>query len=825
MNISSLNALSNNNICFDKWDRSNSFVAQCMRKFSGKNIPINYILAVKEQELITVSCKELTCWNFLLKFLGLGPLAKMDLHLAEVSKLLNKNWQVIQAEIATSASLSEDLAKTKQRQTILKNIEQVFQKCQQSKKGIVPSNWQSDIEKKRKELKPTDDLFNQLERLCKGICENLNSTLIEQIPKKVALLNNQSLFQLLDRVSDSLWYDYHHHQNEFILKYGSNDFQKVAAEKINRLLEILFSDDLLLLALLKEKKQASHNIGYCADLIRLNSKKDLFEKLQAYQSVIHHELFKRIGDFQLKLQRFLFLEKYYTNSTLLDQFLDLPDLFFADPSWIKEFLMEKDLVSFNEALIKLLKDKPELLPSLKNLPSSLLTPEMIKQLPAMAKAFVNSWGSRKAIVKHYCKTLSAEEAAAFKLKVGIVQDNFEYQGVENFRFLFTLIAAPKEHFDDIRALFAPLIQELEKEGKEIGDYATLISLIIEKPLKEQRSWAEAFITSIADKPEIRLDKHIEQVRKFSLQEFEELVKFFEEKACFNTIFSKSFGLFQFGQKFPFEALAILEKIDPSFDLDIVFCNILIRWNLADFKNLQEKQCFIENCQYIVQISQEIKTIFPQMEKEHYNLIFKRLIEVRTYKTPAEECKRALQWLRWSSELFEEKAWELFKEKSLPPIRGDFHENVELSSWLFLGKANIFKELQESFAGFMDKSLVERQQDMAPFLDLYRIACGIRAYYFFEENEEEAKARLAAFGKILADVRFYKVPKEDSFAFDSAGFLEVVGKEPCLEQLQEILSGNNEKYNLLIQKWQAIEEELSEKTDHCRRPKSARSANI
>ena len=124
MNISSLNALSNNNICFDKWDRSNSFVAQCMRKFSGKNIPINYILAVKEQELITVSCKELTCWNFLLKFLGLGPLAKMDLHLAEVSKLLNKNWQVIQAEIATSASLSEDLAKTKQRQTILKNIEQ-----------------------------------------------------------------------------------------------------------------------------------------------------------------------------------------------------------------------------------------------------------------------------------------------------------------------------------------------------------------------------------------------------------------------------------------------------------------------------------------------------------------------------------------------------------------------------------------------------------------------------------------------------------------------------------------------------------------------------
>ena len=204
----------------------------------------------------------------------------------------------------------------------------------------------------------------------------------------------------------------------------------------------------------------------------------------------------------------------------------------------------------------------------------------------------------------------------------------------------------------------------------------------------------------------------------------------------------------------------------------------------------------------------------------------RLIKVKS-KKPAEELKRAQQWLKWSNELFGEEAWKLFSNEFLSFTweAETVNATLELSSLLFNGTEEIFQDLQQCFAGFMDKSLVERQQDMAPFLDLYRIACGIRAYYFFEENEEEAKARLAAFGKILADVRFYKVPKEDSFAFDSAGFLEVVGKEPCLEQLQEILSGNNEKYNLLIQKWQAIEEELSENPDHCRRPKSARSANL
>ena len=214
-----------------------------------------------------------------------------------------------------------------------------------------------------------------------------------------------------------------------------------------------------------------------------------------------------------------------------------------------------------------------------------------------------------------------------------------------------------------------------------------------------------------------------------------------------------------------------------------------------------------------------------MKDHHYDLILERLIKVKS-KKPAEELKRAQEWLKWSNELFGEEAWKLFSNEFLSFTweAETVNATLELSSLLFNGTEEIFQDLQQCFAGFMDKSLVERQQDMAPFLDLYRIAYIMRRETL-QVDEKRAKTKLAPFGKILADVRFYKVPKEDSFAFDSAGFLEVVGKEPCLEQLQEILSGNNEKYNLLIQKWQAIEEELSEKTDHCRRPKSARSANI
>lgn len=697
MNISSLNALSSSEICFNKSDRN-------------RKRP-NYILAVrengKEREIVTVSCKELTYLNFLLKFLGLGPLAKLDLHLAEVSKELNRNWQVIQKELVLSSSLTENLQTVESHRNILNNIARVFQKCQQSKKGTVPSNWQSDI-----------------------------------------------------------------------------------------------------------------NPYNC--LINCYSKEELSKKIEVFQSIINHQLFSKIGDQPIDLMQFSQQEKYYTDSALfpkiLKQFLELPDLFFADPTWIKEFLINADL-------LQLLKDKPELLSSFKKLPSSLLTPEMIKQLPAMAKAFVGSWDSREAIVENYCKSLSAEKAAAFKLKVGIVQDSFDRQGVENFRFLFTLIAAPKEHFADIRALFAPLIQKLEKEGKETSGYATLISLIIEKPLKEQRSWAEAFITSIGDRPEIKFNQYIGKVRDFSLQEFEGLVKPFEGKACFNTIFSDYFDLFQWGM-YPFEALAILAKMDPCFDQDIVFNSILTKWDQVDFKNLQEKQRFIDYCQSIVSFSQEIKTTFPEMEDNHYNLIFERFIKVKTKKNPAEELKRAQQWLKWSNELFEEEAWKLFSNEFLSFTweAGAVKATLELSSLLFNGTEEIFQDLQQCFAGFMDKSLVERQQDIAPFLDLYRIAYIMRRETL-QVDEKRAKAKLAAFGKILAEVRSYRVLKKGSFAFDSEAFLGVVGKTPSLEHLQEILSGNNQEYNLLIQKWQAIEEELSENPDHCRRPKSARSAHL
>ena len=694
MNISSLNALSSSEICFNKSDRN-------------RKRP-NYILAVrengKERKIVQVYCKELTCWNFLLKFLGLGPLAKLDLHLAEVSKELNKNWQVIQKELVHSFSLSENLQKIESHRNILNNIARVFQKCQQSKKGTVPSNWPSDI-----------DFYT-------------------------CLIN-------------------------------------------------------------------------C-------SKEELYKKIEVFQSIINHQLFSKIEEQPLDLMQFSRQEKYYTDSELfpkiLEQFLELPDLFFADPSWIKEFLINADLM-------QLLKDKPELLPSFKNLPSALLTPEMIKQLPAMTKVFAGSY-SRKSTVENYCQSLSAEEAAAFKLKVGIVQEKFDSQEVVDFRFLFTLIAAPKKHFADIRAFFAPLIQKLEKEEKKTSGYATLISLIIEKPLEEQLSWAKAFVTSIGDRPEIKFDLYIMKVRDFSLQEFEGLVKPFEGKPCFNTIFNKNFSGFESGS-YPFEAVVMLTKMDPCFDQNIVFNSISTKWNHVNRLNLQEKQLFIENCQNIVQLSQEIKTIFPQMKDHHYDLILERLIKVKS-KKPAEELKRAQQWLKWSNELFGEEAWKLFSNEFLSFTweAETVNATLELSSLLFNGTEEIFQDLQQCFAGFMDKSLVERQQDMAPFLDLYRIAYIMRRETL-QVDEKRAKTKLATFGKILAEVRSYRVLKKGSFAFDSEAFLGVVGKTPSLEHLQEILSGNNQEYNLLIQKWQAIEEELSENPDHCRRPKSARSANL
>ena len=124
-------------ICFKKSDRTKE---NCS------------ILGVKKgaqkAEIVLVSGKDLTTWNFVRKFFGFGPLAGIDLHIRSVNNLLEKNWSTLSSNFE---NIKESKYCTLQACAIvINNLVQISEKAKDAKKK--DSQWASQLKEIQNEI-------------------------------------------------------------------------------------------------------------------------------------------------------------------------------------------------------------------------------------------------------------------------------------------------------------------------------------------------------------------------------------------------------------------------------------------------------------------------------------------------------------------------------------------------------------------------------------------------------------------------------------------------------------------------------------------------
>ncbi len=785
-------------ICFKKSDRTKE---NCS------------ILGVKKgaqkAEIVLVSGKDLTTWNFVRKFFGFGPLAGIDLHIRSVNNLLEKNWSTLSSNFE---NIKESKYCTLQACAIvINNLVQISEKAKDAKKK--DSQWASQLKEIQNEIsKKFTDLGQLKEFLDEDLLAELPITLLEKMSEKIKELGDSAkrftdLLKDLNSLSKTNAREMQRLRNGSIeivnctpLRYKTN------APEIEELLNLLLDNKVLFEALFRENTLSKET----KKLLETNSILDvdsIIISIKSYRDICQHELFQKMScQNLLAFNQFISSDSSAFLQNKLDKIHALPDSFFSDTSWIIPTLLNDRDNASNEVAGSFERNFDCYINRLIEIDKKEKNGEVSKKLSLIWKLILEF--SPDCEYENYeknqnfcslCSSFGSNESSYFRQKIFELlkkDDPCKYKmSLSILQFFLT----PKGLFEN---LITKLHTALKIEETVDPKCDELISILAQKPLEEQDRWLTATLKSLKNQM-TPLSKELDfsYLKQVSLEEFETNLELFSFRPTPLIDFC-SFIFKRILQENIQDILANVLKLENlNLDFDSI-CGLLLH-----IKHTNMKQPFDLINERLSALSMKVKQFFDlnnPKEKCNYFWALHSLITV-------EDLKEQDLWLEWLTELLREETYQFFIE-------------IEFKR-LNLTKIDEFKKIFNPF--FKDASLNERIDNNSSFAILF-------SYVYPLLTSENAEKKLAIFSQIIESLRFYKIEqqisaftfekgfhRESKQVFPAKELIEIIGEDPSLQDLQQVLDGKNIAYNQMLERWEkAIQEESSKSKN---RKKSARSA--